>query len=385
MKKIELNFHTLTPIWTGGVNKNSDQVCITGLMGSLRWWYEGIVRGMGGRACDPTEKSCEFNPKKSSSSQEQLCPACLLFGCTGWQRRFRIEVDNLRSIPLFFMASGGVCQASGNWLWRMFGGDQTGGKRQGRGQATQFTFGVQTLWGTEARLRIIPLKTDAMEIMAQLSFLLDFISTWGALGAKVQNGFGQINFPNLDKRLNNEGFKKTSSLAKRNIGENNKEHFSLGRFFSRIYELGRDNPYADSGRLIGDSGNFRYEDYFIPSAFDIRYKSQSRNPFTGLGKNFGMRPWFKQRFGPEKTNLLLGNSQAQTDEDRQGGRIGVSHLYRKESGGPFYLKVWGHVPDIETLGLEPKDVAGEIDSFLKDMFLNANLIAKYKQIKETTP
>lgn len=383
MKLLEVDFHTFTPIWTGGANKNSDQVCITGLMGSLRWWYEGIIRGMGGRACDPTGKSCEFNPKKSSPPQEQLCPACLLFGCTGWQRRFRIEVDNLKSIPLFFMASRGVHQASGNWLWRMFGGDQTGGKRQGRGQATQFTFGVQTLWGTAAKLRIIPLKTDEMGIVAQLSFLLDFISQWGALGAKAQNGFGQINFPNLDKQLINVGFKEINSSAKRNIRKNNEEHFNLGRFFSRIYELGRDNPYADSGRLIGNPGNFRYEDHFIPSAFDTRYKSRSRNPFTGLGENFGMRPWFKQRFGPEKTNLLLGNSQARTDEDRQGGRIGVSHLYRKQPGGPFYLKVWGHVPAIKTLGLEPEDVAGEIDSFLHNMFLNANLTAEYK--KETTP
>ena len=69
MKLLEVDFHTFTPIWTGGANKNSDQVCITGLMGSLRWWYEGIIRGMGGRACDPTGKSCEFNPKKSSPPQ----------------------------------------------------------------------------------------------------------------------------------------------------------------------------------------------------------------------------------------------------------------------------------------------------------------------------
>lgn len=83
----------------------------------MRWWYEAIVRGMGGYACDPTsDKSCKFNAEaynkeykrrleanesKESASKyaleaglKEVCPACRLFGCTGWKRRFNIVANN---------------------------------------------------------------------------------------------------------------------------------------------------------------------------------------------------------------------------------------------------------------------------------------------------
>ncbi|MGQ9712918.1 MAG: type III-B CRISPR module RAMP protein Cmr1 [Desulfotomaculales bacterium] len=78
-----------------------DRVRETGLIGSLRWWYEALVRGLGGYACDPTgENHC---PDKNGKH----CAACELFGCTGWARKFRLEVLDgnggtlrLRFIPL---------------------------------------------------------------------------------------------------------------------------------------------------------------------------------------------------------------------------------------------------------------------------------------------
>ena len=39
MKSLEVRFRTLTPLWTGGAERNSDQPRETGLLGSLRWWY----------------------------------------------------------------------------------------------------------------------------------------------------------------------------------------------------------------------------------------------------------------------------------------------------------------------------------------------------------
>ncbi|RLC75505.1 MAG: type III-B CRISPR module RAMP protein Cmr1, partial [Chloroflexi bacterium] len=49
-----MHLKTLTPLWTGGADRNSDRPRETGLIGSMRWWYEGIVRGMGGRVCNAT-------------------------------------------------------------------------------------------------------------------------------------------------------------------------------------------------------------------------------------------------------------------------------------------------------------------------------------------
>lgn len=42
---MEIRLRTLTPLWTGGVDGTCDLLHVTGIMGSLRWWYEAIVRG----------------------------------------------------------------------------------------------------------------------------------------------------------------------------------------------------------------------------------------------------------------------------------------------------------------------------------------------------
>ncbi|MCI0721687.1 MAG: type III-B CRISPR module RAMP protein Cmr1 [Acidobacteria bacterium] len=79
---IELS--TITPVWTGGVDQNCGRLHETGLMGSLRWWYEALVRGLNGSACDPTDNS--------PCLDKNHCIACELFGCTGWSRKFRLRV-----------------------------------------------------------------------------------------------------------------------------------------------------------------------------------------------------------------------------------------------------------------------------------------------------
>jgi len=86
MTTLEMTLQTLTPLWTGGVDQTCDRLHETGLIGSLRWWYEALVRGLGGGACDPTsEERC---PDKDG----RRCAACELFGCTGWARKFRLRV-----------------------------------------------------------------------------------------------------------------------------------------------------------------------------------------------------------------------------------------------------------------------------------------------------
>ena len=45
----------------GGI-KNDEKLRLTGIKGSIRWWYEVLVRGLGFYVCDPTdsEKACEM-------------------------------------------------------------------------------------------------------------------------------------------------------------------------------------------------------------------------------------------------------------------------------------------------------------------------------------
>ncbi len=87
-------FKALTDLWIGSVTfeEKDDQIkekigpnrlITTGLLGSIRWWFEVLVRGLGGSACDPTDTKCE---------DRNHCVACEIFGCTGWARKFRFEV-----------------------------------------------------------------------------------------------------------------------------------------------------------------------------------------------------------------------------------------------------------------------------------------------------
>jgi CRISPR-associated protein Cmr1 len=89
---MHVKIKTLTPLWTGDIDGECNKIKETGIIGSLRWWYEALVRGLGGYACDITSNNslekCDYYRDK-----DRICDACRLFGCTGWSRRFRIETE----------------------------------------------------------------------------------------------------------------------------------------------------------------------------------------------------------------------------------------------------------------------------------------------------
>ena len=62
---ITFRVKTLTPLWTGGSDGKMDRVHETGIIGSIRWWYEVIARGLGYYVCEPTSVDrCKFQAKK---------------------------------------------------------------------------------------------------------------------------------------------------------------------------------------------------------------------------------------------------------------------------------------------------------------------------------
>ncbi|MHA1300529.1 MAG: type III-B CRISPR module RAMP protein Cmr1, partial [Candidatus Helarchaeota archaeon] len=90
MQKYILKIKPLTPIWTGDANKKNTIMRETGIIGSLRWWYEALIRGLGGTACDPT--SDEKSSGKCPDVKGNYCDVCELFGCTSCARKFKLEV-----------------------------------------------------------------------------------------------------------------------------------------------------------------------------------------------------------------------------------------------------------------------------------------------------
>ncbi|GAN31760.1 MAG: type III-B CRISPR module RAMP protein Cmr1 [Candidatus Brocadia sp. AMX2] len=105
---MEFKLKALTPMWTGGVERNDNSILhLTGIKGSIRWWYEVLIRGLAGYACDPSEdnKRCTLELKKLKELKKEgkteeealnslICPACQMFGCTNWGSKFILRIDD---------------------------------------------------------------------------------------------------------------------------------------------------------------------------------------------------------------------------------------------------------------------------------------------------
>jgi CRISPR-associated protein Cmr1 len=149
----EWKLRTLTDIWTGNAERRGDLFIPTGLMGSLRWWFEVLVRGLGGKACDPTQER-ERCPAKGKQHHEQghRCVVCELFGCTGWSRKFRLL----------------VVDENGFFIQRQIRAGQT------------------------FSLRFIPLRPVQDEEWCLLNATLRLIADYGAIGGKRRRGYGLV-------------------------------------------------------------------------------------------------------------------------------------------------------------------------------------------------
>lgn len=145
-------FRALTEIWTGDAKGNGDRFIPTGLLGSIRWWFEVLVRGLGGKACDPTSSvRCPDHDKKPTEPGHH-CVVCELFGCTAWARKFRLMVLD---------EQGKVIQTQINVI-------QT-----------------QKKAGMNFTLRFIPLRPICDEEWCLLDMTLRLIADYGAIGGKT--------------------------------------------------------------------------------------------------------------------------------------------------------------------------------------------------------
>jgi len=182
-----------TPIWTGDIDSKSDWLHSTGIIGSLRWWSEAILRGMGKFACDPAgDERCP--------DEMRYCPACLIFGATGIRRVFRLEI------------SGGE---------KLFDGGAINIKPDHRKRGWYLGSGLIG----EIDVNIIPLDRDFDEHLVLVP--LTIASNWGGIGAKTQHGYGVVElvdkvglrFEDFQKAL--DKILKSERLHKLNIKERN--------------------------------------------------------------------------------------------------------------------------------------------------------------------
>jgi len=196
---MELAIHTLTPLWTGGAEAGKvDRLHETGILGSLRWWMEALVRGMGGKACDPNQGECRLDAEKYEKSRAAdehqrlrdtgLCDVCQVFGATGWRRRFRLHIVEKK-------VSDARIEHTVSLSNRQYTDDQ--GK-----QRTPIWYFRDPTQSDQSKPKPSTPKQGLFNIEIQsldshfsaeiIAGLVQFVANWAALGARAQMGFGVI-------------------------------------------------------------------------------------------------------------------------------------------------------------------------------------------------
>ncbi len=210
---LTITLKTLTPLWTGGADGKSDRLHVTGMMGSLRWWYEAVVRGWDGYACDPTHQSCIYDADKPYND---LCLGCQLFGATGWARRFRLSLDDATRPA----GTTGPQQPNGNRF-----------KRNNPNQPPSWYFPSQGRGGTFA-LSIVPTSEDFDPLI--ILGLLKLVEQRAGLAAKTQLGYGWIKLQESPPIDANAFAQKMRAVAARQSGKSNGLPNLHEMFFARV-------------------------------------------------------------------------------------------------------------------------------------------------------
>jgi CRISPR-associated protein Cmr1 len=306
----------ITPIWTGDIDLKSDWLHSTGIIGSLRWWTEAILRGMRKFACDPAgDERC---PKKIKDEM-QYCPACLIFGATGIRRLFRLEI------------SGGE---------KIFDGGAINIKPQQRNRGWYLGSGLKG----EIDLNIIPLDRDFDENLVLVP--LAIAAKWGGIGAKTQHGYGVVelvdkvglrfeNFQDaLDKILKNE------RLHKLNIKERNDTNDALPNikemFFAKVQlEVQNNDWWKEVDGIKPVSNDQRLEKWIETGSVPI---SPAIKNWLRYGN--GTSLWKTNNQDSKIENWLFGTIR----NNKSASKINVSCAY-KINNTKWEFRIWGWIPE----------------------------------------
>lgn len=320
----------LTPLWTGDAEGKGERVLETGILGSLRWWYEALVRGLGHYACDPGGGTCEYKEKLAG-----ICPVCRLFGCTGYSRRFRLLVED-------GSGTGHLLEVK----LRNPGNSEHLGWRIPATVTGPLTFSFLSMRGSE----LGDFETAALRCTLHL------IEQYGALGGKTSQGQGVmkiIEADNLSAKMDfalwrEELVRRPAEQVKNLVGapdlrdlvgvtiqlEDNK--LDAAKIWSKLplkaEVRGSNQPWSPLAKAE-----------WVPSAPAIR--AQLRQWLRDTSNV----PQFRGRLDHERhrlmgtTNRLWGDPQPTRKGDRpKGSDIFVTHLYKLE--GRWMMRIFAFIP-----------------------------------------
>ncbi|PIE31965.1 type III-B CRISPR module RAMP protein Cmr1 [candidate division KSB3 bacterium] len=333
---MELTLKTLTPIWTGGIDGTCDRIHETGIIGSLRWWYEALVR------IDPELlRECG------------MCEVCQNYGTTGWRQRFKLEM--IGGSPVFRQKT--ITIPSGRIHQNRRGKDYVGGWRLGSG-----------IMG-EIACRIIPLNDG----MNDVSFLLPIVlaEKWGGLGAKTQQGYGifclvdkkghsvKLN-AHIEPLLSESSPKRilSGSSPKRNLPNLQDMFFAKLQFEAgqedwwkkvSLIDIALERTVKDGQKTIplnDISGELRalaeLRTVPVAPAFKnwLRFGGKYERKEGSVLRTIGNKPWLsKELFG------FVGRN-----DEKQGSLIHISSAYL--NGNTWEIRVWGWIPETKKYNRE---------------------------------
>ena len=341
---MDVTLRTLTPLWTGGVDGTMGRIHETGLIGSLRWWYEAIVRGLGGSACDPTDHTCSFDAEryhKSKARDERqrlreagLCDVCQVFGATGWRRRFRLSIIEDKTQPVWMPVNKAL------------------NIRPPRRQR-----GWYLMPGHMGEL-VLSLQGDA-QVISMLACLLLWLEKFGTLGARPQLGYGAFTIVNHEEILSKAQKWQWTILGQQ---EENKKFPDLRRFLFFRYIFSPSQP----GWWTKVPGVGR-----VGSQVQPLVSQWNTVPTTPALKN----EWrFNRWQGSRREEIEIFGTLY---PDRRRGRIGATWAYKKD--GQWEIHGWAWMPAKDKTAGRLWDILTDKDIWAQVLGVQGHLQTKGKQ------
>ena len=316
---MQVKLELITPLWTADATKEARHVEGTGIAGSLRWWYEALIRGLGGWACAPTGDGCELNMEKFTQrrqrgcehagvgslcfsceqealAQNGLCAACQVFGATSWARTFRLVVEDATQMGYPPTGKERVRAA----------------RRNARGGKPAYFFppgrtGLLTLG-------VLPRRPGDEDTVRLVYGLLEFIRRNAALGAKTNLGYGLFEWEEEPEKLPDAAWLAAEVSRRAEVGrrgQNGRWPDLREMFFAEVELPSRWRPE--------DFVNFKY---------DLRAAFREGGTIERLIPDGGKRRRLR--------HFLLGTTE---DDPNQASKVKMALLPDCRT-----LRVWGWVP-----------------------------------------
>lgn len=179
-----IHLKTLTPIWTGDIDRCSPIIRETGIIGCLRWWYEVIIRGLGGYACDPSDASNRCPKQTTIKDQKVWCNACDLFGMTGLARKFQLRISGGQQV---------YAQNKPDENINIRPSDRQRGWYLGAGLVNRKNEPISLTISSLYR------GSGGSDITANIILtLMGLVSKWAGIGARPQLGYGVFSIQDLN-------------------------------------------------------------------------------------------------------------------------------------------------------------------------------------------